>query len=199
MATNLKTVILGDGATGKTCMLIRWTNDMFPTEYIPTVFDNYSQHVTYKDSLYSVGLWDTAGGEDYDRLRPLSYPGTDGFIILFSVVNPASFANIETKWVPEIQHHMPTVPFLIVGSKTDLREDPTVIDSLQTRQGRGPIEYPEGQHLAERLGGSYMEISSLRGEGVRELFLEFVAMCAAGIKSRRPQREIKRNVLCTLL
>jgi small GTP-binding protein len=45
----------------------------------------------------SLGLWDTAGQEDYDRLRPLSYPQTDVFLICFSVVSPPSFENVRTK------------------------------------------------------------------------------------------------------
>lgn len=179
-------------------MLIQWTQNMFPVEYIPTVLDNWTQNLTVKGRNYGIGLWDTAGGEDYDRLRPLSYPGTDGFIILFSVVNPTSFRNIETKWVPEISHHMPNTPFILVGSKTDLREDDEVVNMLHNRHERGAIEFLEGQQLAQRLGGSYMEISSLRGEGVRELFQEFVRMCVSDNRPR-PQKEIKRNVLCTLL
>ena len=55
----------------------------------------------------SLGLWDTAGQDDYDRLRPLSYPDTDVFLICFSIVNPNSFANVADKWSPEISHHAP--------------------------------------------------------------------------------------------
>jgi small GTP-binding protein len=45
----------------------------------------------------SLGLWDTAGQEDYDRLRPLSYPQTDVFLICFSLVSPPSYENVRTK------------------------------------------------------------------------------------------------------
>lgn len=85
------------------------------------MFDNYSANVmvdgkTGMESLFgffffflittvlevSLGLWDTAGQEDYDRLRPLSYPQTDVFLVCFSIVSPTSFQNVKTKWVPEV-------------------------------------------------------------------------------------------------
>lgn len=71
----------------------------------------------------SLGLWDTAGQEDYDRLRPLSYPQTDVFLICYSVASPSSFENVTSKWYPEIKHHCPDAPIILVGKLPALRRE----------------------------------------------------------------------------
>ena len=63
----------------------------------------------------NLSLWDTAGQENYDRVRPLGYPNTDVFLMCFSVVEPNSFNNIKAKWYPEIDHHCHGVPIILVG------------------------------------------------------------------------------------
>eukprot|EP01107_Rhizomastix_libera_P010175 TRINITY_DN26473_c0_g1_i1.p1 TRINITY_DN26473_c0_g1~~TRINITY_DN26473_c0_g1_i1.p1 ORF type:complete len:217 (-),score=30.54 TRINITY_DN26473_c0_g1_i1:25-675(-) len=127
MMRSIKLVAVGDGATGKTSLLLTYSANSFPVDYIPTVFDNYATNLMVGGSAIALNLWDTAGQEDYDRLRPLSYPQTDVFIVCFSVVTPSTLHNVAAKWLPELAHYCPAAPVLIVGTKADLRSDPRII------------------------------------------------------------------------
>jgi len=165
---NIKCVVCGDGAVGKTCMLICYTTSTFPTEYIPTVFDNYQASVMVENRPVSLGLWDTAGQEDYDRLRPLSYPQTHVFLICFSVDSPTSFENVKTKWYQEIQYYAPGVPFILVGTKVDLRDEaPGGASNF--------ISTAQGEALCKELKGyKYVECSAAKAINLKQVFDEAI-------------------------
>jgi len=154
----IKLVVIGDGAVGKTCLLISYANNRFPEDYIPTVFDNYVVNLTAGQDTIELGLWDTAGQEEYDRLRPLSYANANVFLVCFSVVNPVSYENVSSKWIPELIHFCPDVPSILVGTKIDLRGEESALEKLR-KQGQQPTTPEQGQQLAKKL--KHSNISSV--------------------------------------
>ncbi|XP_062316501.1 uncharacterized protein LOC134019557 [Osmerus eperlanus] len=184
----IKCVVVGDGAVGKTCLLISYTTNKFPSEYVPTVFDNYAVTVMIGGEPYTLGLFDTAGQEDYDRLRPLSYPQTDVFLVCFSVVSPSSFENVKEKWVPEITHHCPKTPFLLVGTQIDLRDDPSTVEKLAKNKQK-PITPETAEKLTRDLKAvKYVECSALTQRGLKNVFDEAIL---AALEPPETQRKRK--------
>jgi len=169
-----KIVTVWDGAVGKTCLLISYCTNNFPTDYIPTVFDNYACNVMVENEIFHLSLWDTAGQEDYDSLRPLSYPQTDVFIICFNIVSPQSYNNIRTRWIPEIKQHCPSAPYILVGTMSDLREDKVALEKLAKKE-QTPITSEMGERLAAEIGAcKYLECSALTQKNVPNVFIEAI-------------------------
>ena len=160
-----RVIIVGDTNVGKTSMALAYCTRQFPGDYIQ--YYNLG-HVFAKDLNPSLRLTidDAEGGDDYDGLRPLCYPEKDMFIIAFAVDSRASFERVRSKWVPEIQRFCSEskkqVPMILVGTKTDLRDESAVSTS-------------EGEKCCEQIGAeAYFECSSLRVENLDAPF-EFAA------------------------
>jgi len=181
----VKCVVVGDGAVGKTCLLMSYTTQSFPTEYVPTVFDNYSTNIMVNGSMITLGLWDTAGQEEFDQLRPLSYSDANIFIVCFAVTSPVSFENVKAKWLPELAKHQPGVPTLLVGTKSDLRTDQDVLNDL-TRKRLEPVTADKAQQFAiSHMSGRYVECSARTLKGIKEVFDNAIQIVLVG-ESRKP-------------
>jgi len=173
-AKRVKLVVVGDGAVGKTSLLIRYATGEFPNEYVPTVFENYTAQMKRETDVILLHLWDTAGQEDYDRLRPLSYPGADVVLLCFSTISQASYDAVREKWAPEVHHFIPNIPHLLIGTKIDLRED----KCPDPNSGKfEPIFREQAEALATEIHAiKYMEVSSKTGKGVQEVYAEAVGL-----------------------
>ncbi|OAR02875.1 hypothetical protein LLEC1_01762 [Akanthomyces lecanii] len=226
-----KLVIVGDGACGKTCLLMLvppvasssppgrptrntsqtraliavpinlvltllssvFSKGTFPEVYVPTVFENYVADVEVDGKHVELALWDTAGQEDYDRLRPLSYPDSHVILICFAIDSPDSLDNVQEKpqasgpaavalvdfgltvapspqWISEVLHFCQGLPIILVGCKKDLRYDQKVTNEL-AKTSQKPVSPEEGEEIRKKIGAyKYLECSAKTNEGVHEVF-----------------------------
>ena len=161
---------------------------------MPTVFDNYTAIILVDGTPINLGLWDTAGQEQYDRLRPLSYPNTDVILICFSLVSPASFENVHNKWYPEVSHYCSSTPIVLVGTKEDLVTDREIIQKLQN-QGVAPITFEQGVKMQRKIGAfKFIQCSAVTQTGITKVF-------DSAVKAALQQKKKinRKKTCCTLL
>eukprot|EP01132_Coremiostelium_polycephalum_P006249 gene6249-7780_t len=178
----IKCGVVGDGTVGKTTLLLSYITQAFITEYTPTVFDNFSAIEEVEDGkLVNVILWDTAGQDDYAQIRTTCYTNCkyDVFLLCFSCVNRDSFDNVKYKWLPELKANSPGTPFILVGTKTDMRDtnSPGGTSSSPPLTGTSNSSIPskEGQKRAKEIKAhSYMECSSKDPSSVAKVVLEAI-------------------------
>ncbi|KAH3846966.1 uncharacterized protein LOC127873962 [Dreissena polymorpha] len=195
----VKCVIVGDGAVGKTSMLMSYTTGGIKMDYIPTCFDCYTVDVSVGEMQHTMSIIDTAGQETYDRLRTLSYYDTDVFVICFSVADEDSFNNVKTKWIPEIRQYRPGTPFILVGTKRDRRN--STLESSRLSAQMTSVSYEnisvkdtkdvnfvsvkKAKHFSRKCGSlRYMECSALEGTGVTEVFSVAMEVAVAPVRKR---------------
>ncbi|KAI9640419.1 Rho GTPase [Ciborinia camelliae] len=203
----------------------------FPTVYEPTVFENYvhgmslilySSYSFYPPLITSAGswltparnldifvdgthielsLWDTAGQEEFDRLRSLSYDDTHAIMLCFSVDSKDSLENVESKWVGEIAENCQGVKLVLVALKCDLREQGADDEAAEGTEGgeqrekKPMIDYNQGLEVARRIGAlRYLECSAMRNRGVNEAFTE-AARVALSVKPNGGDGDGKCDVM----
>ncbi|XP_017562687.2 rho-related GTP-binding protein RhoG-like [Pygocentrus nattereri] len=155
---SVKCVVAGDKAVGKTELL-----------------KNTNEKITVGSKSIKLVLRETVGQNQNDRSRPVAYGGTNVFILCFSISNRRSFDNIKVMWYPEVSQHSPEVPFLLVGTKKDIRGDRNILQKLK-QQNLTPVTKQQGEALAKEIKAvKYLECSTVKGgEGVNEVFEEAV-------------------------
>lgn len=147
--------------------------DEFPTNYEPTVFDNFACVMHRNSSAsYNLELFDTAGQEEWEQLRRMMYANTDVFLVCYSCMQPSSFDNVEKKWIPDVRNHDPSSLVILVSLCIDLRSNPSSSPSSPIDLPSSPIiSTRQGTELAKRLKcNAFIECSSMLRFHVREVF-----------------------------
>jgi len=196
-------VIAGDGVVGKSSILSVLVNQEFPETYVPTTFENSvinSADLNLKidnNKIIDINLWDIAGQEEYEKMRPVAYQNADVVILCFSIDSIDSLKNITSKWIPEIKYYNDSVMFLLVGTKADIRENRQLINELQ-EDGITIISKTAGETLAKEIGNhvAYMECSALENRGITEVFEAAVNM---GLWKKYERGEGKTGCRCSIL
>jgi len=150
VSNTIRITVVGDGDTGKTCMLIVYKDKKFDDRYVPTVFDVYSMNIPINGVEYKLILSDTAGQEDFDKLRRLAYKDVDVFIVTYAINERTSYENVFLKWAPELKRFAPKAKIIVAGTKQDLHDGT-----------RRCISYEEGESLARDINAhGFIENSS---------------------------------------
>ncbi|KAK9532606.1 hypothetical protein VZT92_009982 [Zoarces viviparus] len=192
----LKIVIVGDGGCGKTSLLLVYAKGDFPEKYAPSVFEKYVTTISLGRKEIKLNLYDTAGQEDYDRLRPLSYQEADLVLVCFDVTNPTSHENVLIKWHPEVKHFCRDTPVILIGCKTDLRKDKECARKLKATN-QAPITYTQGEETRQQMNAElYLECSAKYQENVEDLFREATKRTLA---FNRKRKNYKRKKQCVVL
>ncbi|KAI8099666.1 GTP-binding protein Rho3 [Halteromyces radiatus] len=162
-----KLVVVGDGSIGKSSILNVFTKGFFPQVYEPTVFENYVHEMTVDGQTLELSLFDTAGQEEFDRLRSLSYADTHVVMMCYAVDSLDSLENIPNRWMEEVSEYCPYAKLILVALKCDLRDDEQAMKKMNGR----PVLYEEGLNVARSINAvRYLECSAKHNRGIREVF-----------------------------
>lgn len=161
----IKIVIVGDGSVGKTCLVSAYKDGSFEADHNRTILDAFDAKVKIDNHEYQLSIIDTAGQHDFDRLRLISYPGTDIIIFCYDIANRESFEHIKSEWVVEVNKNCPTAKKFLVANKTDLRDNPDLAQNgtlLDSKEGiKLQKEINASQYMGKILFRNSFKINNL--------------------------------------
>ena len=176
-----KLILIGDSNTGKTSLINRFVNDSFEDKFITTIGVDFlmKQIVFDEETVIKLQIWDTAGMEKYKNITSAYYRGAHGALVVFDLTNEESFRNVK-KWVDNYcQLNVEgTENVYIIGNKVDLMEERVV-------------KQDEINEYVGNNGFKYTETSAKTGQGVNDIFYDFVRNLANKFK----QKGEKNNIL----
>ncbi|MCO5565547.1 hypothetical protein L7F22_019221 [Adiantum nelumboides] len=161
-----KLVVLGDGGVGKTALTIQLCLNHFVETYDPTIEDSYRKQTVIDDQPCMLEVLDTAGQEEYTALRDQWIREGEGFLLVYSIADRATFERVERfrEQISRVKDTEPqSVPIMLVGNKCD---------KVNARE----VSRDEGQALAQRLGCRFVESSAKTCVNVEKAYYTVVRM-----------------------
>ncbi|KAI3908319.1 hypothetical protein MKX01_027341 [Papaver californicum] len=164
---------------GKSCLLLRFSDDSFTTSFITTIgIDFKIRTVELEGKRIKLQIWDTAGQERFRTITTAYYRGAMGILLVYDVTDESSFNNIKN-WIKNIeQHASDNVNKILVGNKADMDESKRAIPTSR------------GQALADEYGIKFFETSAKTNFNVEEVFFSI----AKDVKQRLAESETKAEV-----
>ncbi|MHA1125478.1 MAG: Rab family GTPase [Candidatus Heimdallarchaeota archaeon] len=182
-----KTIVVGDGAVGKTAITIRFAHDKFQENYKMTIGVDFTiKQIKIKNKLIKCQIWDTGGQERFSKIRPLYYRGALGCLIVYDVTSRESFENLD-KWVKEVKTHCIKIPIIIVGNKIDLKKRVVTLE-----QGKA-----YASKISKELGYKIPHLESSAkagGETIKVLFNKLVKMMVKEAEKAMAERVKKKEI-----
>lgn len=158
----LKIILLGSSASGKTALVQRFVTGEFIKQYKLEVGMNIvTKDIEYQEGKeITLGIWDTAMGERFRFMRNTLYKGADGALILCDLTRNKTY-QVMDEWLQSLKTDAGDVPFIIVGNKVDLIEETGEV-----------VDRSQAEKYAKKKGGLYLETSAKTGKNVQEVFLK---------------------------
>ncbi|KAJ3308984.1 GTP-binding protein Rho1 [Blyttiomyces sp. JEL0837] len=167
-----KFVVVGDEKCGKTAFIQTFAGMPFPDTHSTTVSDSY--FCPPIPGAPHVEIVDTSGSEEFDRLRPYSYDGVNIWLVCFSIGSVQSLTNVIERWVPECRYFSPTIPIILIGCKSDIRDDPHALEEV-AKAGDLAVSLEMARQVAKQVDAfKYVECSARTGYHISDMFDENV-------------------------
>ena len=154
---SMKLLLIGDSEVGKTSLLLKYTEHIFPEEHIATIGVEYKDKYIIKDN-YNIRLqiWDTAGQERFHSITKNIYRNTNGVIFIYDIAKKETFDNIKN-WILDLQSASADIKGIILGNKNDLTD-------------KREVNMTDLKELGEKYKMAYMETSAKNNVNVNEGF-----------------------------
>ena len=160
---DIKVVLLGESGVGKSCIILRFTNDQYSDNNLSTILcstESKMISLNKNKDLVKFNIWDTAGEEKFRAISKMNYRDADVIIFVFDVTTPETFKCIKDYWYPQVKENGPKNAFIaLVAAKCDL---------MSTYN----IDLTEAKSYAKENNVVFKETSSLNNFGINELFQE---------------------------